>query len=153
MGEGFLDCAAAVGGKSRGSAPPLHFATSAVVAGVGPAYPPLSLCHICAPSNLAGLSLLGSPRFPLQGPVTAAPPEVLEDMERCARALARSVGYVGAGVCGCSADVVVSGTSGMCLSTPSVFACSIIYRQPRAAICATRYMHLTHPFRPLPCRP
>ncbi|PRW58200.1 acetyl- carboxylase 1-like isoform A [Chlorella sorokiniana] len=31
-----------------------------------------------------------------EGPVTAAPPEVLEDMERCARALARSVGYVGA---------------------------------------------------------
>lgn len=31
-----------------------------------------------------------------EGPVTAAPPEVLQDMERCARALARAVGYVGA---------------------------------------------------------
>ncbi|KAL4859471.1 Acetyl-CoA carboxylase 1 [Chlorella vulgaris] len=31
-----------------------------------------------------------------EGPVTAAPPEILADMERCARALARSVGYVGA---------------------------------------------------------
>ena len=31
-----------------------------------------------------------------EGPVTAAPPAVLADMERCARALARSVGYVGA---------------------------------------------------------
>ncbi|PSC75189.1 acetyl-carboxylase 1-like [Micractinium conductrix] len=31
-----------------------------------------------------------------EGPVTAAPPEVLADMERCARALARSVGYEGA---------------------------------------------------------
>jgi acetyl-CoA carboxylase/biotin carboxylase 1 len=31
-----------------------------------------------------------------EGPVTAAPPPVLERMERCARALARSVGYVGA---------------------------------------------------------
>ena len=29
--------------------------------------------------------------------MTAAPPEVLADMEQCARALARSVGYVGAG--------------------------------------------------------
>ncbi|KAL4426359.1 hypothetical protein ABPG77_004653 [Micractinium sp. CCAP 211/92] len=31
-----------------------------------------------------------------EGPVTAAPPAVLADMERCARALARSVGYEGA---------------------------------------------------------
>ena len=31
-----------------------------------------------------------------EGPVTAASKEVLDDMERCARALARSVGYVGA---------------------------------------------------------
>ncbi|KAK2079983.1 hypothetical protein QBZ16_002378 [Prototheca wickerhamii] len=31
-----------------------------------------------------------------EGPVTAAPPEVLEGMERCARSLARAVGYVGA---------------------------------------------------------
>ncbi|EFN59405.1 hypothetical protein CHLNCDRAFT_56737 [Chlorella variabilis] len=31
-----------------------------------------------------------------EGPVVAAPPEVLADMERCARALARSVGYMGA---------------------------------------------------------
>lgn len=31
-----------------------------------------------------------------EGPVTAAPPNVLEHMERSARALARSVGYVGA---------------------------------------------------------
>ena len=31
-----------------------------------------------------------------EGPVTAAPPAVLVDMERCARALARSVGYEGA---------------------------------------------------------
>ena len=31
-----------------------------------------------------------------EGPVTAASPEVLEHMERCSRALARSVGYCGA---------------------------------------------------------
>ena len=31
-----------------------------------------------------------------EGPVTAAPYHIREDMERCARALARSVGYVGA---------------------------------------------------------
>jgi acetyl-CoA carboxylase/biotin carboxylase 1 len=31
-----------------------------------------------------------------EGPALAAPQEVLRDMERCARALARSVGYQGA---------------------------------------------------------
>ena len=31
-----------------------------------------------------------------EGPVTKAPPEKLREMERCARALARAVGYVGA---------------------------------------------------------
>jgi biotin carboxylase len=31
-----------------------------------------------------------------EGPAVAAPEETLRDMERCARALARSVGYVGA---------------------------------------------------------
>jgi acetyl-CoA carboxylase/biotin carboxylase 1 len=31
-----------------------------------------------------------------EGPAVAAPPGVLRDMERCARALAASVGYVGA---------------------------------------------------------
>lgn len=31
-----------------------------------------------------------------EGPVTVAPPETLKHMEKCARALARSVGYVGA---------------------------------------------------------
>ena len=31
-----------------------------------------------------------------EGPVSVAPPETLQGMEACARALARSVGYVGA---------------------------------------------------------
>eukprot|EP00879_Flechtneria_rotunda_P029202 GHRR01031484.1.p3 GENE.GHRR01031484.1~~GHRR01031484.1.p3 ORF type:complete len:108 (-),score=41.11 GHRR01031484.1:174-497(-) len=31
-----------------------------------------------------------------EGPAVAAPQEMLRDMERCARALAKSVGYVGA---------------------------------------------------------
>eukprot|EP00951_Prasinocladus_malaysianus_P011695 scaffold86681_cov24-Prasinocladus_malaysianus.AAC.1 len=31
-----------------------------------------------------------------EGPITAAPAETVKEMERCARALARAVGYVGA---------------------------------------------------------
>lgn len=82
-----------------------------------------------------------------QGPVTAAPPEVLEDMERCARALARSVGYVGAGELAGAASCC--GPAGRacpsCVRGPAVHACNRRSYKPRPHLLAC---HLSVPVQP-----